>query len=144
VLFYIVFNWVLFFKLLFKPAQIYYAVDSDTLPSLIMLSWLKRKPLVYDAHEFFSEVPELEGKPIKRKLWHLVTQCGVSRSKLRYTVSHSLATKLSEVYKKPFEVIRNLPESVNLTYQSMYDKPTVIYQGALNKGRCLELLIETI
>ena len=144
ILFYFLYNLQLFFKLLFKKIDIYYAVDSDTLAAMMCLSVIKRKPLVYDAHEYFAEVPELQGKSIKKWIWHQITLAGVKRSKLNITVSDSLAKALELRYNKPFSVIRNVPFYHQVPNVVPFDNPTIIYQGALNKGRELELLIEAM
>lgn len=144
ILFYLWYNVLLFFKLLFKKIDIFYAVDSDTLVAMMCLSKLKSKPLVYDAHEYFAEVPELQGKAIKKWIWHQITDIGVKYSKLCITVSVSLAKALKIRYKKPFNVIRNVPFYHQEPKVIPFQNPTIIYQGALNKGRELELLIEVM
>jgi len=144
VLFYTLFNLRLLCLLLFKRAQIYCAVDSDTLLAFTLLSKIKNIPLVYDAHEYFAEVPELENKKQKKAIWHWITQKGVNQSCARYTVSESLAVVLSKRYNAPFETIRNVPIYKEKDTHIKFSKPTVLYQGALNKGRELELLIKAM
>lgn len=142
VLFYFTYNVILFFKLLFKKNTFLYAVDSDTLLAFTLLSKINKTPLIFDAHEYFAEVPELLNKPLKQKIWHYITQWGVNQSKIRFTVSQTLAFELTKRYDKPFETILNVPFSVKSnTALKNIDKPYIIYQGALNKGRELELLL---
>ncbi len=100
--------------------------------------------LIFDSHEFFAEVPELENKPLKKNIWHAVTQAGINQSKDRYTVSESLAKALEKRYGRPFKTIRNVPYYKEKDVHHKFDKPTIIYQGALNKGRELELLINVM
>lgn len=144
VLFYVSFNVLLFFKLIFKKTSAYYAVDSDTLLAFTLLSKLRSKPLVYDAHEYFAEVPELNGKTLKKKLWHALTQWGVKQAKVCITVGPELAIELQKIYGKPFACVRNVPTLNVETPAPMHDKKTIIYQGALNAGRELELLIDAM
>src|SRR5690349_8034714 len=59
-LFYAAFNTRLFFKLLFTKAHILWSNDLDTLLANRWAAKLKGKPIVFDSHEFFTEVPELE------------------------------------------------------------------------------------
>lgn len=143
-LFYLMFNIRLFFSLLFKKTDILYAVDSDTLLAFTMLSIIKNKPLVYDAHEYFAEVPELENQAFKKQIWHKITQWGINKSVLNITVSASLANELESRYGKPFITVRNVPFLADNPMATPFEKPTIIYQGALNKGRCLELLLDTM
>lgn len=142
--FYFSYNLKLFFKLLFQPADKYYAVDADTLPAFTLLSFLKRVPLIYDAHEYFCEVPELKGHKMKKKIWDLVTRFGVKRSSQRITVGSRLAEELSARYGKPFLCLRNVPSNPQSLPNNHYPRPTIVYQGALNKGRELELLIDAM
>lgn len=143
-LFYFSYNLILFFKLLFKPADIYYAVDSDTLPAFSLLSLLRQKKLVYDAHEYFAEVPELAGNGIKKKIWHLLTRIGVKRAGICISVGEALCIELEKVYGKKFHCIRNVPELNPPARHTTYDKKTILYQGALNSGRMLEMLIKAM
>jgi glycosyltransferase involved in cell wall biosynthesis len=60
----------------------------------------------------------------------------------RYTVSQSIADEYFAKYGKRFDVIRNLPiKKSNLKREK---SNIIIYQGALNKGRGIELMIETM
>ncbi len=149
ILFYLLLNWYLLRKLLFKPVDVYYAVDADTLPAMTLLSLIRRKKLVYDAHEYFCEVPELKHSPLKKSIWHWVTKLGVKRAWRCITVGPALALELEKRYGKPFHVVRNTTElqtnikDIELTFE-WPSKPVIIYQGALNAGRELELLIEAM
>ena len=142
--FYLWFNSLLFFKLLFKKADGYYAVDSDTLMAFTCLSKLRSKPLIYDAHEYFAEVPELAGKTFKKKVWHLITKWGVHQARVCITVGPELAKELERVYQKPFACVRNVSDENSQGSAELFEPNCLIYQGALNKGRQLELLIDAM
>lgn len=62
--FYLEYNIRLFFLLLIRPAEIVNANDLDTLLAGYLATRLKGTELIYDSHEYFTEVPEL----IHRKL----------------------------------------------------------------------------
>ncbi|MFY7943950.1 MAG: glycosyl transferase group 1, partial [Crocinitomicaceae bacterium] len=62
-LFYAEINIRMILFLLFQKVDIIWANDLDTLPSAYVISKLRSKNLVYDSHEFFTGVPELENKP---------------------------------------------------------------------------------
>lgn len=149
ILFYLLLNWHLLRNLLFKPVDVYYAVDADTLPAMTLLSLIRRKKLVYDAHEYFCEVPELKHSALKKNIWHWVTKLGVKRAWRCMTVGPALAVELEKRYGKPFHVVRNTPvlQTSNLSTDLPFEwpsKPVIIYQGALNAGRELELLIDAM
>ncbi len=144
VLFYLWYNLLLLVRILFRKADHLYAVDSDTLPAFTILSKLKRKPLVFDSHEYFTEVPELMDHPFKKKIWHWVTRAGVRQSSLCLTVGAELATILEKVYGKPFSCIRNLPSFDPSKEHEKSEPRVILYQGALNEGRELELLIDAM
>src|SRR5689334_15932835 len=59
-LFYMNYNIRLFFFLLFSRVDILLSNDLDTLPANYLVSILRKKPLVYDSHEYFTGVPELQ------------------------------------------------------------------------------------
>ena len=67
--FYAEYNFRLFLRLLFSRADAFYANDTDTLPANYFAAFLRRKPLFFDAHEMFPEVPELVGRPRVKHFW---------------------------------------------------------------------------
>ncbi len=141
---YLLLNHRYFWSNIFKHADAYYAVDSDTLPAFTLLSILKRKPLIYDAHEYFVEVPELKSR-LKKTIWEILTKWGVKQSNIRFTVGEGLAKELSNRYGKPFGVVRNVPAMAQKApFIKSFERPCIIYQGALNEGRQLELLIDAM
>jgi glycosyltransferase involved in cell wall biosynthesis len=144
ILFYLWYNILLFARLLFVKTDYLYAVDSDTLPSFTLLSLLKGRPLLFDSHEYFSEVPELLHSPMKKKIWDLVTRLGVKRSSACITVGPELAGVLEKKYGKPFTSIRNVPVYKQVRDVEKPARPVILYQGALNAGRELEMLIDTM
>lgn len=141
---YLLLNHRYFWSNLFKPADAYYAVDSDTLPAFALLALIRRKPLIYDAHEYFCEVPELKSA-LKKKIWDKVTRFGVRVSKIRFTVGPQLAAELSHRYGKAFSTVRNVPAlSQKAPMIKTFERPCIIYQGALNEGRQLEILVDAM
>ncbi len=144
-LFYLEYNIRLFLFLLFLDIDIVYSVDLDSLASGGLASILKRKKLIYDAHEYFVEVPELEGSVFKKWAWNLVARLFIPKSDLNITVNKELAEVLKNKYKHPFEVIRSVPVLVETEGVEELEKEKIIlYQGVLNKGRGLEEAIKWI
>lgn len=121
-----------------------YAVDLDTLPSALLAARLKGKPCFFDAHEWFSETPEVERRPWIRRFWKLVGQATAKHADAAFTVGPSLARELSREYGCSFEVVRNVPvgRSLPTTHEpSDPSRPILLYQGMLNEGRGLESVI---
>ncbi len=134
--FYAEYNWRLWRELREWSFDVICAVDLDT---LLAGWWLTRKGsrrLVYDAHEWFSETPEVYLRPVIRSFWRRLGQFLVPRTDARYTVAPKLAEQLALDYRRPFGVIRNLPESKLVSF-SEKEEGVIIYQGMLNPGRGL-------
>jgi glycosyltransferase involved in cell wall biosynthesis len=138
--FYIEFNIRLFFFLLKKKTDIIGCVDLDTALPALLVSRIKNKKFTYDAHEYFPEVPEVENRPVIKKIWQWVENLIVPRANAVYTVSGSIAKVFEEKYGVKAVVIRNVP--VLEPYpESNIEHKYILYQGALNEGRGLEQLI---
>ena len=146
-LFYLEFNLRLFFILVSKKFDILNAADIDTIPACKLISILKNKKLVFDAHEYFSEVPELNGKWLKKNIWKLIEKITLPYISNNYTVSQSLSEIYSKKTKQKYDVIRNLPSSIeyqNLDEAKLIDKKILLYIGALNVGRGLENMVQVL
>ncbi len=148
--FYTEFNIRLFFRLLFSNAEIILSNDLDTLPAAYFASKLKGKKLVYDSHEYFTEVPELINRPKTQKIWEKIESFILPKVKNAYTVCGSIAQIYKEKYNVPFRVVRNLPvkqEKLSIPPSEEIDKKgqkIILYQGALNIGRGLECAIKAM
>lgn len=143
-LFYLVLNIRFFIALLFKKFDAVCAIDLDTIASGAVAAAIRRKPLIYDAHEYFTEVPEVIRRPTIQNVWKWVEKTFVPYSSLNYTVSESLAEIFSEKYQVAFHTIRNLPVPEHSKDKPAKRPGTILYQGALNEGRGLEFLIDAV
>jgi glycosyltransferase involved in cell wall biosynthesis len=140
-LFYFFFNVRIFYYLLFHKFDLVCSNDLDTLLGCRLACKIRRKPIVYDSHEYFTEVPELIGRPFTRKVWQTIERLCLKGVKYSSTVSEGVANEYFKKYAVRMEVIRNVPfRNENFGHRSA--RPTIIYQGALNKGRGIELAIE--
>ena len=144
-LFYLEYNLRLFWHLLFAKTDIICAIDLDTIVACTLAGKIRHKKLVYDAHEYFTEVPELMHRPAVQNIWKWVEKTFVPQMDLCYTVSGSLADLYNNEYHKKFFVIRNVPVLRDAIKKTEPDQDKfILYQGALNKGRGLEFLIESM
>ncbi len=144
-LFYAEYNLRLFFWLLGKSFDIVCACDLDTALPVRMAGFLKGKKTVLDAHEFFTEVPEIAHRRGVKRVWEWIGKRTVPGFDLRYTVGDELARIMGEKYRSPFGVVRNIePVSLNTSGSSnpvTNRKKIILYQGAINVGRGLEVSI---
>lgn len=148
--FYLFFNIRLFFVLLFRKADLLFANDLDTLLPNYLVAKLKGIPLVYDSHEIFCEVPELQANPSKKRIWEKLESWIVPKLKFGITVNQSIASYFTNKYKVPFIFVRNIPNYPKIeqlktrTELNMpMGKKIVILQGAgINVQRGAEELVE--
>lgn len=148
-LFYAEFNTRLFFKLLFLKKDLLLANDLDTLLPNYLISKLFSKKLIYDTHEYFTEVPELIGRKWTRSFWLVIEKMIFPKLKNVITVNDKLAEIYSQKYHVPLTVIKNVPfdKRFNDPRPIKFGKPNqkvIVYQGSLNMGRGLELIIDTM
>ena len=108
-LFYTCYQIRLFFYLLFKKTDMLYANDLDTLLPNFLIAKIKRLPLIYDSHEYFLGVPELEHNPIAKRVWHTIEKVIFPQLKFVITVNESIATLYQTEYDKKLTVVRNIP-----------------------------------
>ncbi len=142
-LFYLEINLRFFLRLRRRKIDLVCANDPDTLLAAILLNSFNERLFVYDSHEYFTEVPELNNKPIKKFIWSMLEKVGVNHASICYTVNESLAKIFQEKFNKKFLVVQNLPvlkPSLDLKTKKNY----LLYQGALNEGRGLEVLIRSM
>jgi glycosyltransferase involved in cell wall biosynthesis len=139
-LFYLEFNIRILFCILNNKFDIIYGADTDTLLGIGMAKVFKNFVGFYDSHELFTEVPELEGKTIKKFIWLQIEYIFVAKMDYCITVNESISFILESQHKRKFTVVRNVPVKLNDPSKVLKEN-TIIYQGALNKGRGIEACI---
>lgn len=144
-LFYAEYNIRLFFYLLYKKIDIIVSNDLDTLLACFLASKLKNKELLYDSHEYFTEVPELMNRKLAKKAWSIIEKMILPRVKYSYTVCQSIADIYNKKYGIDMQVIRNIASYKNpINEKQNKNDKIIIYQGSVNIGRGLELAIDTV
>ena len=156
-LFYAEFNTRLFFKLFKERASIYLGNDLDVMPATMLIARLKKKPLVYDSHEYFLGVAGLVHKPVRRSIWRFIEIRVFSNLKHMYTVSESIRNLYRKNYHKKLFVVRNLPLKnptepkltneekdwiASIELKIPENKNLIVFQGAgINESRGAEELV---
>ncbi|TNF50590.1 MAG: glycosyltransferase, partial [Bacteroidetes bacterium] len=106
--FYAEYNFRLFWFLLFRKVNVLVSNDLDTLLANYLAHKLKGGKLVYDSHEFYTEVPELVSRPGVRRIWLSIEKWIFPKLKLVYTVNESIADAYNERYGLLPKVVRNI------------------------------------
>lgn len=134
-----------------QNADIYHANDLNTLPQAIVCSKLrlKPKPLIYDSHEVQSDRTGYNPRTIKRIesfMLKFVDQMIVE--------NHTRAKYNEDIYGFYPKTLYNYSEKYNIEEKPQInlhkkigineDEKILLYQGGLQQGRGLELLIEAM
>lgn len=121
-------------------ADIYGAVDLDTLRPVTEAAGRKNKPVFFDATRWFEEKEE---HLKKKNHWIKVAQKHLSKCKTRFTVSEGMALQLEKTYGPSFDVLLNAPKKLEVEPGSVREE-TLLYLGPLASGRGLPEIIETM
>ena len=150
--FYAELNFRLFWYLLFKKHSVLLANDLDTLLANYKVSKFRRTELVYDSHEYFTEVPELKEGSFAKNMWLRIELYIFPRLKNVYTVCHSIAKVYEDKYKVSVKVVRNIPkQNLQTKFKTREelglpkDKKVLLLQGAgINIDRGAEEMVEAM
>jgi len=152
IFFYVEYNIRLFFYLLLNKTDIFLSNDTDTLLANYFASVIRKKPLVFDAHEIFPEAPEITDRKWVKKVWTKIEDFVFPHLKNTYTVCDSIAAYYNEKYKIDMQVVRNIPLKKVMPARLSSEAPSIdakgkkviIYQGAVNVGRGIEWMIDAM
>jgi glycosyltransferase involved in cell wall biosynthesis len=130
-------------------ADIYHLHDPELLPWGLLLAAITRRPVIYDAHEFFPET-------ITTKLWipsplrrpaaaiaGLIERWCAAHVAAVIAVTDELATRFRSAQPRTV-VVQNFPPRRGLLTGPVEDRqPDVIYAGLMNNERGLRILLRT-
>jgi glycosyltransferase involved in cell wall biosynthesis len=83
---------------------------------------------------------EIATRPAIYRVWKKIERFTVPKFKFGYTVNKPIADEFKKMYKVQYEVIRNIALLRPLALLPKTEK-FILYQGAVNEGRCFETLI---
>jgi len=151
-LMYIVFNISLFLHLVTRRSDLFVANDLDTLIPCYYVARLFGKPLVYDAHEYFTGQFGLAERKFRYSVWKRAERRLVPKVRHMITVSNSIADLYRKEYGVDPAVILNVAPSTDelIAYNRDNlrvgkDDLLVIYQGSgINPGRGIMELVNAM
>ncbi|MFW5658860.1 MAG: glycosyltransferase [Bacteroidota bacterium] len=146
-LFYLEFNFRLFWWLLSKKAGYINSNDLDTLLACFWAARLKGVRLVYDSHEYFTQLPEVVTRPLTQKIWRTLERWLFPKLKHTATVSPQIQEAYEHEYGKRPVLIRNMPmyqPMPEIDFDARRRQKLLIYQGNLKKGRGVELMLQAM
>lgn len=127
--------------------DVYHAHDLDGLLCAYLPARLKKKILVYDSHELWSDLSSAKRMKIQW-LVRLIEMILIGRVRKGITVCGSLAKILEEKYRKTFASIHNYPKleapgKSRCGLREEYPGMTIVLHiGSVASGRGVENLIE--
>ena len=153
-LFYLEYQLRLWYFLMRHPSEYLLANDLDTLLPNFLHS--NKRELVYDTHEYFTAVPELQKAAVKRKIWESLESHIFPHLQHVVTVNDSIAGVYERLYGKNLWVVRNVPagfsrmefpdrRELRLRLGLPPDVPMMILQGSgINIQRGAEEAVESL
>lgn len=141
-LYFLLGNLRFFLHLLFKRRwDAVIACDLAILPGVWLAAALRRKVVLLDSRELFTQTPFLINRPFRRKVWELAEQLLYPKVQYIATVSPPIAKYFEHRYKKPVWLIYNLPLRRRGFAHPRLEHKLLLYQGMLHPYRGLEELI---
>jgi glycosyltransferase involved in cell wall biosynthesis len=136
----------------YRKIDIVHCNDLNALPIGVLIKTIcsKNIKIVYDAHEYETEILGLDG--IEKKIIRWLEKWLITYSDKVITVSDAIASEYVRLYniKKPALVL-NTPiykiiekkDNFRRTFDILSEQTIFLYQGGLSHGRGIEILLET-
>lgn len=136
---------------LHRDVDIVHCNDLNALPIGVLIKFFRNNvKLVYDCHEYETEVYGLKGIEKRAKKW--LERCLIRHTDRIITVSDAIACEYSRLYEmdKP-QLVLNCPlykeqKKLDLFRENLgirQDQTIFLYQGGFTKGRGIELILES-
>ena len=136
----------------YKDADILHCNDLHTLPIGVIVKkfFNKQVKIVYDAHEYETEINGLSG--IQKKLTKKLEKFLIKYADRVITVSNAIADEYVKLYNIPKPtLVLNTPPFKKIQKKDIFretlniskDKTIFLYQGGLSSGRGIEILLDT-
>jgi len=137
----------------YKNSDVFHCNDLNALPIgvLVKLFFNQKMKIVYDAHEYETEINGLDG--VQKKATKLLEKLLIKYTSRVICVSDAIANEYVKLYniKKP-DLVLNTPiyqevekkDIFRETFNIPKEKTIFLYQGGLSSGRGIEILLETL
>ncbi len=127
-------------------ADIYHAVDVDTLAAAFWAANKTGGKVIYEARELYTELEPLRGRNLVRSFWGYLEKRLIGKAARVVTINDSIADELCRRYRirRP-DVIRNvakspvsiMPVDLRRKFGIPDDHKIIVYQGVLRRGQGL-------
>jgi glycosyltransferase involved in cell wall biosynthesis len=149
---FILFNLLVFFKILFRSYELIHFRGIVVIPSVLLRQLFRKSILIYDAHEYYAGHTLFENHPLRRAFWLNMERWIIPCLNTAITVSEPLADLFKQRYSRlrRIEVIRSLPSmqimekpgGVNHLRNNKYS--LIVFHGYFLPGRALEKMIAAL
>lgn len=127
-------------------ADIYHAVDVDTLAAAFWAAGKTGGKVIYEARELYTELEPLKGRNLVRSFWGNLEKRLIGKAARVVTINNSIADELCRRYeiRRP-DIIRNVarspdgiqPVDLRAKFGIPDDHKIIVYQGVLRRGQGL-------
>lgn len=136
----------------YEKATIYHAHDLDGLLCAFPAALIKRKMLIYDSHELWSEIFPFSNLGALRWLFKPLEKFLMIKVKTGITVNQTIANFLTKKYHKKFIAVYNAQNTPKenksrapFSLKKMFPEKKIILQlGIVDEGRGLEQMIKAV
>jgi glycosyltransferase involved in cell wall biosynthesis len=129
--------------LVFTRSMFWIVEDCPPLFLVALLGRLRKRTVIYDAHEIFTESPELENRPVKKRFWSLWQNSGIRLVNKIIAVSPDFIEYFrSRFPEKGFYYLPNVPlRGRPISSRPSRERFVLIYLGFLRTENSLKALI---
>lgn len=139
---------ILFWKAWRLAADVYQIHDPELVPWAVVFRWVRRRPVIYDCHEFVAEdirTKHWVPRPLRRPLagaFDRFERWAARRLDAVVAVTEEMADRFRRVQPRT-ALVRNLPALEPIPEPAPLREPVIIHSGLMNVERGLGILADT-
>lgn len=133
-----------------EECDFYHAHDLDGLMAGFRAAKKNKKPLIYDSHELFYDLPEFSNIKGFHHFIRFIERYLVKKITAGITVSDTISLFLKKLYEKEFTVIRNIPllseaKKPSVSLRKMFpNRKIILHIGGTGKLRGTGQLVKAV